>query len=100
MTAVNDFTLSCLTARRGSIVVSGNRQIFPKKFNARLGIVASTGMVALRTYTAGSAVLTGKGRVILMNFLQNLSSISMYLRFGKTISIPYIRTGNAYVCMR
>ena len=69
VTAVNDFTLSCLTARRGSIVVSGNRQIFPKKFNARLGIVASTGMVALRTYTAGSAVLTGKGRVILMNFL-------------------------------
>ena len=30
----SDFTISCLTARRCSIVVSGNRQILPKKFNA------------------------------------------------------------------
>ena len=42
---VNDFTLSCLTASRCSIVVSGRRHMFPKKVNVCKCIIVSIGSV-------------------------------------------------------
>ena len=65
---------------------SPSLQILPKSVNALLWITPSNGSAPVSTYTAGSAVVSGRDRTCFRNVLKGLSSLSIRVFLGNTTS--------------